>query len=108
MRLLIRVRRHPHAERLQLFIGFGGELSKRAVVALASQRVDERRVELSEPLDQRLARVTANALGSRSRRVELADGVVQNRIKRSIVSSSERRQLRDDPLEMCRKTGSRT
>src|SRR4030095_2130369 len=107
MRLLIRVRRHPHAERLQLFIGFGGKLSKRAVVALASQRVDERRVEASEPADPHLARVTANALGSRAPRVELADGVVQNRIKRSIVSSSERRQPRDHPLEMSGKTGSR-
>src|SRR5262245_51953260 len=108
MRLLVRLRRHTDAKRLQLFIGFDGKLPKRAVVALAFQHLDERRIKLSEPLEQRLAPIAANALGSSSGRVELADDDVQNRVKRSIVSSSKRRQPCDDALEMGRKTGPRT
>jgi hypothetical protein len=41
MRLLVRLRGHSDAKRLEFFIGFGGELPKRAVVALACQRIDE-------------------------------------------------------------------
>jgi hypothetical protein len=108
MRLLVRLRRHSNAKRLQLFIRFGGKLPKRAIVILAFQRVNERRIKLSEPLEQRLACVAANALRSASRRVELADDDVQNRVKRSIGSSSKGRQPCDHALEMGRKTGPRT
>jgi len=108
MSLLIRVRRHSHAKRLHLVIGFSDELPKRTLLALAFQRVDERRIELPEPVDQRLARLTANALCCGSRRVELADDAIQNRVNRSSMSASTRREPRDHPFEVCRKSRSRT
>ena len=72
------------------------------------QRVDERRIELIEPLDQRRARLTAKAPRPFPRRIQLSDDAVQNRIEGSIDSRSTRGQPRDDPLEMRRKTRPRT
>ena len=78
------------------------------MVASAAQCVDERRVELPEPVDQRLARIAAEALGVRARRIELAHGIIEDWIKRSIAARAQRGQAGDDPLEMSWKTGLRT
>src|SRR5258705_3218092 len=102
MRLLIRVRRHAHLERLQLLAGFVGQLLKRAIVEPLAQGLDERAVELLQPIDQRVARLAANGLRFRARRVELADKVVEHGIERAIASRAKRRQARDDAVQMCR------
>src|SRR5262245_50220582 len=108
MRLLIRVHRHSYAKWLQLFIGFGRELPKRSVVALPSQRVDERCVELRQPIDQGLARIATDVLRACPRRIQLADDAVQDGVERSIGTCSKSGQPCDHAFDMCRNARSRT
>ena len=108
MRLLIRLRRHSCAERLELLIRLRRKPLERGVVASAAHCADERRVELPEPVDQRLARIAAEALGLRARRIELAHDIIEDWIKRSIAARAQRGQAGDDALEVGRKAGSRT
>jgi len=80
-------------------------------IACASHRartaVEERGVELAQPVEQRIARVAANRLRLRAGRVELADDRVDRRIERSILAGAQRREPRNDALEMRGKTASR-
>jgi hypothetical protein len=108
MRLLIRLRRHSHPKWFQLFIGFAGELPKLSVVALVSQRVDERRIKLPQPVDQRVAIVAADCFRLGTRGIQFPYEVVQHRIEPAIVAGPQRRQASNDPFEMCRQTRSRT
>src|SRR5437016_623443 len=108
MRLLIRLRRHPCAKWLQLLISLRCEPIDRRLVAPAADSVDERAVKLPQSINQRLARVAADRLRLRARRIELAHHIVEGRIDRSIASRAQHGQARDDALEMCGQAGSRT
>src|SRR5437762_2865434 len=102
MRLLIRLRRHPCSERLQLLVRFDGELLERLFVRALPQPVDQQRVDLMQAIDQRITRVAANRLRLRARGIQLANDVVENRIQRTIRAATKRRQPRDDTFKMCR------
>ena len=63
MRVLICLRRHSYAEWLQLVVGLGMQLPQGGIIALVSERFDERNIELMEPLDEGIAHLSSN--GSR-------------------------------------------
>src|SRR5687768_13841453 len=68
-RLLERFARHAVAEWRQLQIGLGPELPQRALVALLARRRHQTLVQRAQPLDERRARLAAQALRPRARRI---------------------------------------
>jgi hypothetical protein len=59
MRLLIGLGGHPAAERPQFLVGFGGELLQRFCATLCADGLDERRLELTQAVQQDLTGVAA-------------------------------------------------
>src|ERR1041385_3691803 len=100
--------RHPRTEWLQLLVCFRRQLPQHRLVGLLAQRINERCVELPQAIDQRVARVAADALRFRARRIQFADNGVEHHVERPIRSAAKRRQSCDDALEMCWQARART
>ena len=67
---------------------------------MCAGRLDERRIELPQPVEQDLTGLAAHRSCLRAERVQLAHDRIDDRIQRPILPAAQRRQPRDDALEM--------
>lgn len=103
LRLRVRLGRHALAKGRELAIGVVVQTLQRCRVAHVAGGLHQSPIERAQPLDQRRAGVTAHVLRSAPRRVHLAHDVIQDGIQPPILPGPQRREPRDEALEVRRK-----